>query len=123
MYLTYDEYTKMGGELSETAFDSAVNKACAEIDYYTFGRLANQEISGCVKKCVFELTELYNKQSAHGIGSQTSAGNDGFSVSYNIPNVETLNEITHDEAMRCINRYLFNEKTADGIPLLYRGAI
>ena len=41
MYLTYAEYTNMGGTLSETTFNDYEFRAEALINYATFNRLAN----------------------------------------------------------------------------------
>ena len=38
-YLTYEEYTEIGGTLEETAFNRNIDRACAMIDIRTQSRL------------------------------------------------------------------------------------
>lgn len=45
MYLTYVEYQEMGGTLDETAFTDFEFEAEATIDYYTFNRLRNENLT------------------------------------------------------------------------------
>ena len=43
MYLTFAEYTAMGGTLSQTTFDDLEFEAEALVNWYTFNRLKNDE--------------------------------------------------------------------------------
>ena len=55
-YLKYDEYTKMGGKLSEAEFGRLAFRAESEIKNATLGRLENLEkIPDSVKRCEYEL--------------------------------------------------------------------
>ena len=63
MYLTYDEYIGMGGNLDEIAFRSLGWDVQKKIDYYTFSRLKKDKcISMSVKRAFFKALEL---RSAH----------------------------------------------------------
>ena len=43
-YLTYDEYTAIGGEVSESAYPKYERKAHRLIDKHTFNRLHDMEV-------------------------------------------------------------------------------
>lgn len=79
MYLTHEEYVKMGGELDRAAFDRREYKAEKLLDYWTFDRLKsglgdNEDV---VKHLMFEMVEAISD------GQQvTSFSNDGVSVSF-----------------------------------------
>ena len=68
MYLTYDEYSHMGGEeMSESAFEQLEFEARSQIDWWTFSRLKKDaergiEMPEAVKRCMFKLIELLDKQ-------------------------------------------------------------
>ena len=97
-YLTYDEYTEVGGTLDETEFNYYAYEAESYIDWYTFNRLHNMtEIPDAVKRCEVYLIRLIQERlAALGISTVDSSGNadnslksilsqsnDGVSVSYN----------------------------------------
>lgn len=78
MYLTFEEYTALGGLLDEAAFNRKEKKAERLLDYWTFDRLKsglgdNEQV---VKDLIFEMVETMTD------GQQvTSFSNDGVSVS------------------------------------------
>lgn len=106
MYLTYDEYVKMGGGLEQSAFNIYEFEAAKKIEAATFGRI--KEPSEAVKRCTFRLTELAAESAEAG-----SFSHDGLSVTINKDELDK-------KADEIIYNYLINE-TADGVPLLYRG--
>ena len=64
-YLTYEEYTEIGGTLDLTAFMRNINRACSFIDWCTQNRLrAILAPSDTVKACVRDVCELYALNSA-----------------------------------------------------------
>ena len=107
MYLSYTDYTNMGGTLDETAFNNFEFEAECMVNHYTFNRLKKMKeeyYPPTLSRCVFKLIELaklkaemlnLGKQTTltvDGSGNQsvteTSAyiskqDNDGVSVSYN----------------------------------------
>lgn len=134
MYLTFDEYSQMGGDtIEETAFQQLEFEARSVIDYYTFNRLTNETtFPEAVKRCMLKLIVLLhdqqmmlqasvptaNQSSNAGIASQS---NDGVSVSYNTLSATDVMEKTKDAIQSTINQYLGNVKNSLGRKVLYRG--
>lgn len=115
MYLTYEEYTKMGGSIMELlVFERLEYKARTRLDTVTFGRIAT--VTEPVKRCMYELIGLVDKQEQSD-SPVTSVSNDGYSISYAQPVAEYIDSCT--QAM--INDYLSCEVDDQGTPLLYRG--
>lgn len=133
MYLTYDEYTEYGGTLEETAFEELEFEARAQIDWWTFNRLQNEETyPEAVKRCMFKLIKLLeDKQKAMAIipiaedGSVkagiASESNDGVSTSYNTLSARDAVEALQKEFKDTIQMYLNGVKNSLGRRLLYRG--
>jgi len=130
MYLTYSEYTSMGGTLSETAFNSLEFESRTMIDWLTFNRLhkmSQTEIPEAVKRCVFQLIPKLEQQSKllsvdqEGMKEITSQSNDGVSISYNVISAEKLYKLCGEEINGIINRYLYGVKDNLDHLLLYRG--
>lgn len=133
-YLTYDEYTEMGGTLDETLFDNYRLDAQGYIDWHTFNRLWNEtEIPERVKICMYQLIGLVAAKSnlvtpqveaTHGINvnAQVSTqSNDGVSTTYAVFSAELLYEKAKKEIDTCIERYLAGVVNSAGRKLLYRG--
>ena len=136
MYLTYDEYIGMGGNLDETAFRSLGWDVQKKIDCYTFSRLKKDKcISMPVKRAFFKALEL---RSAHEDyikrvsdmedPIQAGASNDGVSVSYGgyagnttPADIAALSEKTDKDIYDVIRLYLDGERNEAGQLLLYRG--
>lgn len=134
MYLTYDEYTNMGGKsLEETTFHQLEFEARAVIDYWTFNRLQNEETyPEAVKRCMFRLVSLINdKQQAMVTDAKASDGsvqagiasesNDGVSTSYNTLSAKEAVETMQNEVEKTIRFYLSSVKNSLGRKVLYRG--
>ena len=121
-YLTYEQYTEIGGVLELTAFDRNIDRVCGMLDNATFGRLEKMtEIPRRVRACCRELVEyLANNVEQGNVSSKSqSAGGVSESVSY-------TNKITEDIENECANiifDFLGSVKTDKGTPLLYRGAM
>lgn len=136
-YLTYDEYSDVGGTLDETEFDYLAYEAESYIDWYTFNRLHNcTEIPDAVKRCELYLIKLIQERlTALGISyADTSDGtsdsvaksimsqsNDGVSVSYNALSARDAIAGLNDEIGKTINRFLQGVTNELGRKLLYRG--
>jgi hypothetical protein len=139
MYLTYEEYSDMGGTLDETEFQDLEYDAESTINWYTFNRLKNVKIIPMeVKRCMYQLirwkqmeNELLassNGGAGWGVGWKKEAGitqqsNDGVSTSYNVMSSGELMSYfngakTKEELM---DRYLNGVVNDLGRPLLYRG--
>ena len=133
MYLTYEEYTNMGGTLDETTFQDYEFRARAKVDWYTFNRLQNEEeYPEAVKRCVYALIKyirlleqsmMVSDTSADGTTSAgvTSQSNDGVSISYNVISASEGVELANKSISEVINMYLQGVTNSLGHKLLYRG--
>lgn len=122
IYLTYEQYTEIGGVLEMTAFNRYIDRVCGIIDNATFGRLEKMtEIPRQVRACCRELVEYMAKNVEQGnVTSQSqSAGGVSESVTYTNKSTEDI----ENECANIIFDFLGNVKTDSGIPLLYRGAV
>lgn len=135
-YLTYDEYTEVGGTLDETEFNYYAYEAESYIDWYTFNRLHNMtEIPDAVKRCeVFLIRLIQERLAAFGISYADASGstdnslksilsqsNDGVSVSYNSLGAKDALSGISDEIEQTVNRCLAGVTNELGRKLLYRG--
>ena len=114
MYITYEEYKKMGGALDETAFNIYIFEAEQTVRSETHNRVtvANETVKRCIVRIVdlLESAELAKKQIS-------SESHDGFSQSFKVSDAtEYSNKINE-----VIYKYLVHEVDEKGTPLLYRG--
>lgn len=123
MYLTYKEYTSLGGSsVSEAAFPLSEMKARKRIDRMTAERVkAMQEVPEAVKMC---MVSLINMEASVGAEAQvtnplvTSFSTDGYSETYG----HALNANEANAQMdRMIVSMLYGEYDDMGTHLLYRG--
>lgn len=122
MYLTYDEYIGMGGNLDEVQFRELEFKACKRIDSMTFMRVrAMKEVPYAVKRCIFSLLRLESTAGAETQAEKpavTSYSTDGYSETY----ANTMSAAEAEKQMgEVIRTDLYGEKDDKGVPLLYRG--
>ena len=121
-YLTYEEYTEIGGTLDLTAFKRNIDRACAMIDIRTQSRLESFEIVPQIVKTV--CTDMYgyianNTVEKPFVSSRSqSAGGVSESESYV---AKTADDFAND--LDRIFEPLGVVKTKNGISLLYRGAM
>ena len=137
-YLTYDEYSDMGGTLDETLFDTLRLDAQGYIDWHTFNRLWKEEwrtedIMERVKICMYQLIGLVAAKSnlitppavssgGINLNAQVSTqSNDGVSTTYAVFSAELLYSKAKQEIDDCITRYLTGIMNNAGRKLLYRG--
>ena len=137
-YLTYDEYSEMGGTLDETLFDTLLLDAQGYIDWYTFNRLWKEEwrtedVMERVKICVYQLISLVAAKQNLITPQNTNAGginlnaqvsqqsNDGVSTTYAVLSGELLFSHAKQEIEDTVNRYLNGIVNSVGRKLLYRG--
>ena len=122
-YLTYEEYTEIGGTLDLTAFKRNIDRACGFIDTHTQNRLQGVlEASQRVKACVRDLVEYIanNVSSGRAVASKSqSAGGVSESESYATKTIDEINA----EMFCIVYDYLLNETDDFGTPLMYRGAM
>ena len=124
-YLTYEEYTEIGGEdaLSLAAFNRNIGRACGIIDNATQKRIERMKtVPQAAKVLCWELVEYFaaNFGSSKQISNHSqSAGGVSESESYVIRSIEERAGEIDD----IIKDYLLNEVDDYGTPLLYRGAM
>ena len=122
-YLTYEEYTEIGGTLDLTAFKRNIDRACGFVDLHTQSRLQSVlEVSPRTKACVRDLVEYLanNVSGAKAVTSKSqSAGGVSESESYAAKTGDEINA----EMLCIVYDYLATEKDDNGTPLMYRGAM
>ena len=123
-YLTYAEYTALGGTLAETPFKILEFEARQNVDKYTFGRLKELETQNNeVKLCIYKLIGLldsYNSQETQNKGV-ASENTDGYSISYQTASTNFV-EAKNSEIQGVVKEYLIDCKLEDGTPYMYCGA-
>ncbi len=121
-YLTYEEYTEIGGTLDLTAFNRNIDRACAMIDLRTQSRIEEFEnIPRIVKIVCADLVGYIatNTVEKPFLASRSqSAGGVSESESYAI---KTADDYAND--LDRIFEPLATVNTKNGISLLYRGAM
>ena len=122
-YLTYDEYSAMGGICDLTAFNRNIDRACGIIDNATHNRIeCMAEIPQRAKALCRDLIEYFaeNFGSSKQVSSHNqSAGGVSESESFVIRSIEERAGEIDD----MVKDYLLNEVDDKGTPLLYRGAM
>lgn len=139
MYLTYDEYSHMGGEeMSESAFEQLEFEARSQIDWWTFSRLKKDaergvEMPEAVKRCMFKLIELLDKQKKVMpvdavdeddnvvAGLMAHQSNDGVSATYNVITGNMAVRVIQSQLNSAIKMYLQDIRDSLGHKVLYRG--
>lgn len=123
-YLTYAEYTALGGTLAETPFNILEYHAQKVVDKYTTGKLMNLETqTNDVKLCIAHLiTVIESYEKNEGVQKGISSENtDGYSVSYN-NDISTVVAGKTMELKNIVRTDLAECKLQDGTPYLYIGA-
>lgn len=122
-YLTYEEYSEIGGTLDLAAFNRSIDRACGVIDMYTRNRLwCATIVSHRVKACVRALVDFLDANNSGGVAVTSrsqSAGGVSESENYATKTLEDVN----NEAYSIVYDYLVMETDDCGTPLLYRGAM
>ena len=122
-YLTYEEYTEIGGTLDLTAFNRNIDRACGVIDNATHNRIdCMAEVPQRAKALCRDLVEYLTRYSTSDMvvsSRSQSAGGVSESESYEIKTADDV----YGDIQNMIYDYLGNEKTDNGTPLLYRGAM
>lgn len=115
-YLTYADYTGMGGTLAQTAFSNFAFEADQHIDRLTHDRVASETpVREAVKRLAFRVVEFLRTSDEAMTAGIKSAGNGAASVTYFTPK-----EIRAQIA-KFASDYLAGEITNDGVLLMYAG--
>lgn len=122
IYLTYEEYSEIGGILDLTAFNRNIDRACAMIDNRTQSRLeCFEEIPQIVKVVCADLVEYISTNTVEKpivTSKSQSAGGVSESESYA---TKTAEDYSAD--LDRIFEPLAVVKTKNGISITYRGAM
>ncbi len=120
-YLTYEEYSNMGGVLDLTAFNRNIDRACGIIDNATHNRIeCMAEVPHKAKALCRDLVEYLARYSTSDMivsSRSQSAGGVSESESY----VTKTDVELQDDIDNMIADYLLNVTDDNGTPLLYRG--
>ena len=123
IYLTYDEYSAMGGICDLTAFNRNIDRACGIIDNATHNRIEHMtDVPQRAKALCRDLVEYLarNGTTENAVTSRSqSAGGVSESESYA---TKTADDV-YGDVQNMLYDYLGNEKDDKGTPLLYRGAM
>ena len=123
IYLTYDEYSAMGGICDLTAFNRNIDRACGIIDNATHNRIEGMtEVPQRAKALCRDLVEYLANDfgSSKQISNHSqSAGGVSESESFVIRSIEERAGEIDD----MVKDYLLNEVDDNGTPLLYRGCL
>ena len=122
-YLTYEEYSNMGGVFDLTAFNRNIDRACGIIDNATHNRIeCMKEVPQKAKALCRDLVEYLANDfgSSKQISNHSqSAGGVSESESFVIRSIEERAGEIDD----MVKDYLLNEVDDNGTPLLYRGCL
>ena len=123
IYLTYEEYSNIGGICDLTAFNRNIDRACGIIDNATHNRVeCMAEVPQRAKALCRDLVEYLANDfgSSKQISNHSqSAGGVSESESFVIRSIEERAGEIDD----MVKDYLLNEVDDNGTPLLYRGCL
>ena len=123
IYLTYEEYTNIGGVSDITVFSRNIDRVCGIIDNATHKRVeCMNTIPQSVKALCRDLVEYISANSKNEklvTSRSQSAGGVSESESYEIKSREEIQA----DIDNIIADYLTAETDDNGTPLLYRGCI
>lgn len=121
IYLTYEEYSNIGGICDLTAFNRNIDRACGIIDNATHNRVdCMADIPQRVKVLCRDLVEYLARNDTTEIAVTSrsqSAGGVSESESYA---TKTADDV-YGDIQNMIYDYLLNVTDDNGMPLLYRG--
>ena len=120
-YLTYEEYSNMGGVLDLTAFNRNIDRACAMIDNRTQSRLeCFEKIPQIAKVVCADLVDYIATNTVEKAITSKSQSAGGVSESESYA-VKTAEDYSAD--LDRIFEPLAVVKTKNGISILYKGAM
>ena len=122
IYIDFEEYKEIGGVLDLTAFNRNIDRACGIIDNATHNRIeCMAKVPQKVKAVCRDLIEYLVENNTTKIVTSKSQSAGGVSESESYA-TKTADDI-YGDIQNMLYDYLGNEKTDNGIPLLYRGAV
>ena len=119
-YLTYEEYSNMGGVLDLTAFNRNIDRACGIIDNATHNRIEGMtEVPQRAKALCRDLVEYLVENNGDKIVTSKSQSAGGVSESESYA-TKTADDV-YGDIQNMVYDYLLNVTDENGTPLLYRG--
>ena len=121
-YLTYEEYSNMGGVLDLTTFNRNIDRACGIIDNATHNRIAcmadvPKQAKALCRDLIEYLSTNGNVNEKDVSSLSESAGVVSESISYT---TKTADDI-YGDIQNLLYDYLASVTDDNGTPLLYRG--
>ena len=121
IYLTFEEYSEMGGVLDETAFNRNIDRACAMIDNRTQSRLeCFEKLPKIVKVVCADLVDYISTNTVEKTITSKSQSAGGVSESEGYA-TKTAEDYSAD--LDRIFEPLAVVKTENGVSVLYKGAM
>ena len=122
IYLTYDEYSTMGGICDLTAFNRNIDRACGIIDNATHNRIEGMtEVPQRARALCRDLIEYLVENN--GIKVLTSKSQSAGGVSESESYATKTADDVYGDIQNMLYDYLGNETDDNGTPLLYRGCL
>ena len=120
-YLTYEEYSNIGGRLDLTAFNRNIDRVCAMIDNRTQSRLeCFEEIPQIVKVVCADLIDYISTNAVEKVITSKSQSAGGVSESESYA-TKTAEDYSAD--LDRIFEPLSIVKTKNGVSITYRGTM
>ena len=121
-YLTYEEYSNMGGVLDLTAFNRNIDRVCGIIDNATHNRIeCMAEVPQRAKALCRDLVEYLVENNGVKIVTSKSQSAGGVSESESYA-TKTADDV-YGDIQNMLYDYLLNVTDDNGTPLLYRGCL
>lgn len=121
IYLTYEEYSNIGGRLDLTVFNRNIDRVCAMIDNRTQSRLeCFEEIPQIVKVVCADLIDYISTNAVEKVITSKSQSAGGVSESESYA-TKTAEDYSAD--LDRIFEPLSIVKTKNGVSITYRGAM
>ena len=121
IYLTYEEYSNIGGRLDLTAFNRNIDRVCAMVDNRTQSRLeCFEEIPQIVKVVCADLVDYISTNAVEKVITSKSQSAGGVSESESYA-TKTAEDYSAD--LDRIFEPLSVVKTKNGVSITYRGAM
>ena len=123
IYLTYEEYSNIGGICDLTAFNRNIDRACGIIDNATHNRIeCMADVPQRAKALCRDLVEYLARNDTTEI-AVTSRSQSAGGVSESESYVTKTNVELQADIDNMIADYLMMETDDNGTPLLYRGCL
>lgn len=116
-YLTYEDYTRLGGTLDEASFNLYEFKCRKQLDYYTYNRLIDGVPSDIKNDIDMVMMSLININTSYDEqNGKMSESIDGYSVSYG------GTQETSIKVKNTISQMLSGLEV-NGVPITYCGGV